>query len=118
VVRPNRRASSKAVQVTAHFFEWWKSSRPKRRNTAAVLFRTMDPSGLPLPEPLEKKRVDRWLALHDFFVSVAHGALKEEQEIVAAVEEVEQILRDSLYPEPSEDLSAIDAILAEELLGD
>jgi hypothetical protein len=96
------------------FFQWWKDSRPKRRDVAAGLFRQTDPSRLPLPETLEKRRVDRWLALHDYFVRVAHRSSTNEDEFRASVEELEQILLDSLDRRPSEDLSVIDAILAEE----
>lgn len=104
----------KLLQALHKFFQWWKESRPKRRDVAAGLFRQTDPSGLPLPETLEKKRVDRWLALHDYFVRVAHRSSTTEEEFRSSVEELEQILLDSLYRRPSEDLSAIDAILAEE----
>jgi hypothetical protein len=96
------------------FFQWWKESRPRRRDLAAHLFRQTDPADMPLPETLEKMRVDRWLALLDFFVRVAHGSSTTLEELTAAVEELEQILLDNLYRRPSEDLSAIDAILAEE----
>jgi hypothetical protein len=97
------------------FFQWWKESRPRRRDVAAQLFRQTDPADMLLPETLEKRRVDRWLALLDFFVRVAHGSSTTLEEFTAAVEGLEQILLDSLYRRPSEDLSAIDAILAEEL---
>jgi hypothetical protein len=70
---------------------------------------------MPLPETLEKKRADRWLALLDFFVRVAHGSSTTLGEFTASLEGLEQILLDNLYRRPSEDLSAIDAILAEEL---
>jgi hypothetical protein len=96
------------------FFQWCKDNRPKRRDVAAGLFRSTDPSGLPLPETLETKRVERWLALHDYFVRVAHRSSTSEDEFRSALEELEQILLDSLYRRPSEDFSAIDAILAEE----
>jgi hypothetical protein len=97
------------------FFQWWKESRPRRRNVAVKLFRQTDPAGMPLPETLEKERVDRWLALLNFFVRVAHGSSTTLEEFTASVEGLEQILLDNLYRRPSEDLSAIDAILAEEL---
>ena len=97
------------------FFQWWKDSRPKRRDVATQLFRQTDPADMPLPETLEKKRADRWLALLDFFVRVAHGLSTTLGEFTASLEGLEQILLDNLYRRPSEDLSAIDAILAEEL---
>lgn len=97
------------------FFHWWKDSRPKRRDVATQLFRQTDPADMPLPETLEKKRADRWLALLDFFVRVAHGSSTTLEAFTASMEGLEQIFLDNLYRRPSEDLSAIDAILAEEL---
>ncbi len=104
----------KLLKKLQAFFQWWEESRPKRRDVAATLFRQTDPSGLHLPETLEKKRVNRWLDLHDYFVGVAHGSSTTPEKFTAAVGELEQILLDILYPRPSDDLSAIDAILAEE----
>ena len=97
------------------FFQWWKESHPRRRDVATELFRHADPAGMPLPETLEKKRADRWLALLDVFNNVAHGSSTTLEEFTASLEGLEQILLDNLYRRPSENLSAIDAILAEEL---
>jgi len=97
------------------FFYWWKERRPRRRDVAVELFRQADPAGMPLPETLEKKRADRWLTLLDFFVRVAHGSSTTMEQFVESVDRLEQTLLDALYRRPSEDLSAIDAILAEEL---
>ena len=70
---------------------------------------------MPLPETLEKRRVERWLTLLDFFVRVAHGSSATMEEFTESVDGLEQILLDTLNRRPSEDFSAIDAILAEEL---
>ena len=96
------------------FFQWWKDNRPKRRNVAAGLFRSTDPWGLPLPEPLEKRLVARWLGLHSYFVGVAKRSSTTEAEFSASLDDLEQVLLNILYRQPSEDFSAIDAILAEE----
>lgn len=96
------------------FFQWCKDNRPKRRDVAAGLLRSTDPSGMPLPETLEKRRIDRWLALHAYFVRVAHQSSTTEAEFQSALHNLEQVLLDLLYPQPSEDFSAIDALLAEE----
>jgi hypothetical protein len=104
----------KLLEALHKFFQWCKDNRPKRRDVAAGLFRSTDPSGMPLPETLEKKRIDRWLALHDYFVRVAHQSSTTETEFHLALDDLEQVLLDLLYPRPSEDFSAIDALLAEE----
>lgn len=95
------------------FFQWYKDNRPKRRDVAAGLFRFADPAGRPLPETLERRRTDRWLKLHDYFVGVAHQSSTTEAEFILALGDLEQFLLDLLYPRPSEDFSAIDG-LAEE----
>jgi hypothetical protein len=96
------------------FFQWWRDSRPKRRDVAAGFFRSTDPSGRALPEPLEKTRIDRWLGLHSYFVGVAKTSSTTEDEFSASLDQLEQILLDNLYRQPSEDFSEIEAILAEE----
>lgn len=105
------------LEVLEEFLQWWKDNRPRRRDVAARLFRSTDPSGMPLPETLEQKRVGRWMELRDYFVRVAHQSSTTEEEFRSALSELEQILLDSLYRRPSEDFSAIDSILAEEASG-
>jgi len=108
------RPLQKLMKSLNKFFKWWKESRPKRRDVAAGLFRQADPSGLSLPEALERMRVDRWLALHGYFVEVAHRSPTLSDEFQGRLDELEQILLDTLYRQPSADLSAIDDILGEE----
>ena len=103
----------KLLQKLHEFFEWLKENRPKRRLVAAQMFRDADPSGLPLPETLEEPRIKRWLELRRYFSNAAHGESTTEDEFAANVETLERILLDSLYRQPSEDLSAIDRILEE-----
>ncbi len=104
----------KLLEALQEFFQWWKDNRPRRRDVAARLFRSTDPSGMPLPKTLEQKRADRWLTLRDYFVRVAHQSSTTEEEFRLVLSELEQILLDSLYRRPLEDFLAIDALLAEE----
>jgi hypothetical protein len=101
------------LQKIPKLFEWKKQNRPKRGAVAAKMFRGTDPSGLPLPETLEQKRVKSYLGLHDYFVGVAHRVATTPEEFAAKLEALEKILLDSLCRTPSEDLSAIDRILEE-----
>ncbi len=96
------------------FFKWWAESRPKRREVAGELFRSTDPYGASLPPTLQKRRADRWLQLNDYFVAIAHGGGVDGREFTLAVYDLEEVLLGSLYRRPSEDFSAIDALLAEE----
>jgi hypothetical protein len=101
------------LQKIPELFEWRKKNRPKRRLVAAKMFRGTDPTGLPLPETLEQKRVKSYLDVHDYFVGVAHRGATTPEEFAAKLEDLERILLDSLCRTPSEDLSAIDRILEE-----
>lgn len=95
------------------FFHWWRESHPKRRSVAVTLFRHLDPAGLPLPEPLEKRRADRWLELHNYFVQTAHRKPTTAEDFEQRLQTLEELLLDSLFRQPSADLSMIDAILKE-----
>jgi hypothetical protein len=96
------------------FFKWRSESEPKMRDSATALFRRIDPAGRPLPEPLEKRRADRWIELHTYFNATAHRSPTTESEFSTKLDELERILMDSLNPQPSEDFSDIDAIFLEE----
>lgn len=95
------------------FMHWYQDNRPKRRDVVTNLLRRADPAGLPLPRSLEKSRTEHWLELHDYFVRNAHRAGTTIEEFQARVEELEQFLLEMLCRRPSEDFSAIDAILDE-----
>jgi hypothetical protein len=103
----------KLLQKLEAFFEWMKENRGKRREIARQMFRTIDPAELPLPETLEQIRTQQWGKLRRYFSNSAHGIPTADAEFEANVEALEKILLDSLYREPSEDLSAIDQILEE-----
>jgi hypothetical protein len=104
----------KLLEGVRRLFEWRKETHPKRRDITAKLFRQSDPFGLSLPRSLERERVDTWLELHSYFVRVAHRSSTTDQEFTANMGSLEQILLDTLYRQPSVDLSAIDSILEEE----
>jgi hypothetical protein len=96
------------------FMRWHQENRPKRRDVVTNLFRRADPAGLPLPRNLEKPRTDYWLELHDYFVRTAHRRETTIEEFEKRVDELERFLLETLCRKPSEDFSAIDAILDEE----
>lgn len=96
------------------FFTWRSESDPKMRDSATALFRRVDPAGRPLPEPLEKRRAERWIELHTYFNAAAHRSPTTEGEFLAKLDELERILMDSVSPQPSEDFSVIDAIFLED----
>lgn len=96
------------------FFQWFQENRPKRRDVVTRLFRRADPAGLALPDALERPRTGRWLELHDYFVRAAHRGQTTAEEFDTYLAELEQFLLEMLSRRPSEDFSAIDAILAQE----
>lgn len=104
----------KLLDALGTFFKWWAESRPKRREVAGEFFRSTDPSGLNLPPALQRRRVDRWLEMNDYFVAIAHGGKVDDREFTMALYDLEQVLLGCLYRQPSADFSAIDALLAEE----
>lgn len=103
----------KLMQKLHALFAWLKENRPKRRDVAKQMFRGADPSGQPLPETLEDQRATKWLQLRRYFSNGAHGESTTEAEFLANVETLETILLDSIYRQPSVDLSVIDSILEE-----
>ncbi len=107
---PLRRLLSKLLE----FFKWRIETEPKMRDSAKAFFRRLDPAGRPLPEPLEKPRTDRWIKLHTYFNAAAHRSPTTEAEFSSMLDDLEQILMDSLSPTPSRDFSVIDAIFLEE----
>jgi hypothetical protein len=102
------------ITKLSEFFKWRGESTPKMRDRASALFQRLDPAGLPLPQPLEKQRAARWMTLHDYFNAATHRSRTTDAEFSARLDELEQLLMVSLNPTPSEDFSAIDAILQEE----
>lgn len=114
-------ALRRSLQGLGELFRWRKEHRPKRRSVVSGLLRNEDPSGLAVPPILEEKRinaeereVDAWLGLHDYFVRVAKMSQTTMIEFQQCLDELEQLLLDTLYRQPSVDLSKIDAILGEE----
>ena len=96
-----------------YFFDWLRQNRPKHRDLVTQMFRGADPSDVALPENLEGIRVNQWIALRRYFNNSAHGNRTTEGDFEANVDALEKILLNCLNPQPSEDLSAIDQILAE-----
>jgi len=108
------RPLSKLLHELEAFFEWWRESMPNRRELAGKFFRGTDPAGLNLPPVLQERRAARWLELNGYFVATAHGGRWDDRKFTSALCELEQVLLECLYRRPSEDFSAIDALLAEE----
>lgn len=96
------------------FLKWDKEHHPKRVSAARRVFRTFDVMPLPLPPPLEDRRVKEWSALHDYFTNVLHHSSQPRpDEFMQGVEDFETFLLDRLRPQPFEDVAVIDALIRE-----
>ena len=102
------------LQTLEEFFSWRKEQEGMKARSAAELLRKSDPAALSLPDSLYAQRASDFLKLLRYFNAVAHLSDTSLEKFQVRLGALEQILLDSLYRQPSADLSAIDAILAEE----
>jgi len=102
------------LDKTHEFFAWLEQQQPTRKQSAAKILRGFDLLKRPLPEPIEKLRVDEWEKIHDYFELVSHHnntAIPEEFASWLLV--LEQFLLDRLIPRTFEDHARIDEIIRE-----
>jgi len=104
----------KLLEALEGFFSWRKKQNPTKRQITADMFRRTDPSLLELPRDLRERPASRWLKLFGYFNKVTHRSTTSFEEFDENLRELEQIMLDNLYRQPSADLATIDAILAEE----
>jgi len=102
------------LKKAQEFFEWLDSDRPARRERLTTVLRGLDPSGRPLPPPIEELHVEQWFQCHDYFIRVAHHAIAPtNDEYESWLGALERFLLDRLYPRTFDDLDAIDRIIEE-----
>jgi len=107
-------ALEKALNAVDEMIAWYEENRRQRGAVARGFLRKSDPSPLELPAKLQDDRAREWIFLHNFFVSMAHGANTAEADFNTRLEQLENLLLSSLSREPAEDFSTIDDILAED----
>jgi hypothetical protein len=96
------------------FFIWFRQAYATRRDQAAGALRDLDPTGRPLPPPIEKLRIDEWQQCNEFFQGVAHhGKQCSEEDFAAWVDVLEHFLVDRLRPRTFDDHTTLDAIREE-----
>lgn len=96
------------------FFEWFEAEYVTRRRRTVKLLRDLDPSALPLPEPLEEPNVEQWNKCHDHFQGVSHHTIKGvEEDVRSHLSSLESLLMDRLAPRTSEDFATIDELIRE-----
>jgi hypothetical protein len=96
------------------FFEWMNEHKPRRVEEAGDLLRNLDCSGRMLPKPLEKRNIDTWQDIRNFFIGVAHHRSSYSADDFAAwIDTLERFLLDMFVPRTFADLDTIDAIIME-----
>lgn len=102
----------KFLKAYSKFFEWFKESRPKFKTRVAKLIRTLDPTGLSLPSPIEELRVDEWGFIRDYFLRVCHhDKLTNIVEFESWLHTMERFFLDRLQPHTYADLNLIKSII-------
>jgi len=98
----------------AAFFEWLAKHRPRRRSAIMDAMRQLDPSGMSLPEPLERRTYKTWDNLQRYFNNVSHHNWEtNEEQFEERRDELEEFLLDKLSPRTFADFDEIDAIIRE-----
>lgn len=96
------------------FFSWLASSRPTRKQQAAIVVRGLDPLKKLLPETIESLHVKEWDSYRDHFELVSHHQIVEDlEEFLKWVEGFEGYLIDRLIPRTFDDFSKLDTIIGE-----
>ena len=96
------------------FFEWHKAERPVARKRTALVLRGLDPTRLPLPDPIEAMRVDEWLEYRDYCADVAHHRREPTTaEMDTWIASLEGFLLDRLRPRTFDDQADIRRIITE-----
>lgn len=100
-------------------FEWKKEHMPRRQAEIAKTLVRLDPAGRPLPAPLQKRNVNLWDDMREYFQKVAHhGYVCTLEEFSQWVEALELFLVERLQPRTFDDFAAIDAIFDEAKRGE
>lgn len=96
------------------FLDSFEEHRPKRRTQTEKVLKNLDPTGRPLPGPIQDLRVKEWDHYHSFFQAVSHHRKTvslEEFNLVA--EAFELYLVEKLIPRTFEDYDVIDRLVDE-----
>ena len=102
----------KFLKACGKFFNWFKESRPKLKKKIAKLIRTLDPTGLPLPSPIEELRVNEWGLIRDYFLHVCHHDKPTNiVEFESWLHAMERFFLDRLQPQTYADLNLIKSII-------
>jgi hypothetical protein len=103
-----------ALSAIQNFFEWKKTSQPKRRDEMTQTIRGLDASGRRLPERIERLVVDQWDETRDYFIKVCHYRVDaDEAEFLSYLDALETFILDRVKPRTFANFDTIDALIEE-----
>ncbi len=104
----------KFLKESDEFFDWFEVEHLTRRGRTVKMLRRLDPSALPLPEPLEEPNIEQWNKCNDHFQGVSHHTISGvEEDFRSQLSALESFLLDRLAPRTSEDFAVIDELIRE-----
>jgi hypothetical protein len=103
-----------ALAAIHRFFDWKKTSQPRRRHEMTQTVRGLDASGRRLPERIEQLVVSQWGETRDYFINVCHYRVKtDELEFLSYLDVLETFILDRVRPRTFANFDALDAIIEE-----
>jgi hypothetical protein len=102
----------KFMGKTQEVLDWKTKHRPQRSEAFTRTLRALDGPGRILPEDIEKKAVQSWMKVKEFFDNVAHHRLPATEGVLREkVAYVEILLLDKLNPKTFPDFDRMDDII-------
>lgn len=107
------------IEIKSMVDEFAAAGRPRREQIGDV-FRSLMLDGNAIPEVHQRNNVEAWLNSYGYFSRIAHHGVHnvDEKEFRANVETFEKLAGAQLVPTPTDDMEAIDRLIAEAERGD
>lgn len=110
----NARRAGDFFKAFERFVIWFEGVHLTMREQAAATIRGLDPSGRPLPTPIEDLRIKEWQECNWFFQGVSHHNKEcSSDDLRQWLDVLERFLLDLLRPRTFDDFSAIDRLIEE-----
>jgi hypothetical protein len=108
----------KFLAAVGEFYDWKREHIPRRRAEIEKTLASLDPSGRPLPPPLQDRNVDVWTDMREFFQDVAHHRVQcTPEQFGQWMEALELFLLERLQPRTFDDFGEIDQVLGQAARG-
>jgi len=97
----------------ATFIEWFKNDNPSRKEEKKKLLRELDGYGMPMPNAIEKSKVDQLDTYQGYFTGVSHHNKEvEADEFQSYLHHFELYLLDIFVPRTFETHEGLDELIA------